>query len=103
MKFSPWLLSTNKSGWEDDSVESDVVFAHELVKFDLCFILPPFFPLRGVASSDRDVTDWRVEPNIEHFVLVVFVRHGGSPLEVTSNASADKTALEHGVGERDCV
>jgi hypothetical protein len=52
-------------------VEGDVVLAHELVKFYVVgWVEPPLFPLIIVVGSDRDVADWRVEPNIKNFVTV---------------------------------
>lgn len=80
-------------------MESDIVFAHELVEFDLFLILPPFLPLRSIASSNGDVTNWRVEPNVEDLILVFFKGHCSSPLKVTRDASSNETTLEHSVRE----
>ncbi len=40
---------------EDNSVEGNIVLGHELVEFDLIWVLPPSLPLTGVASSDGEV------------------------------------------------
>jgi hypothetical protein len=36
-------------------------------------------------GSDRDVTDWGVEPHIKDFLFVLFNRNWHTPLQVTGN------------------
>jgi hypothetical protein len=84
-------------------VESDIVLAHKLEQFHVLFVLPPLLPLVSIACSNRDVADRSIEPNVEHFLFELFKRYRGSPLKVPSDASAEKTVLEHRVGEADCV
>lgn len=52
MEFGPGLSCADQGRREDHGVEGDVVFAHELEKFNLFFILPPFLPLLSVVGSD---------------------------------------------------
>lgn len=47
-------------------MEWDIVFTHELIQFNIFWILPPFLPLRRVARRNGDVPDWCIKPDIEH-------------------------------------
>lgn len=86
MEKGPWLFGSDKTWWEDNCVERDIVFSHKLIQFDV-FILPPFFiSFLEMVSSDRNVTDRSVKPNIKHFFLKFLQRNANSPLQVSSNA-----------------
>jgi len=89
MEFSPWLLGSDHSGWENNSVEGNVVLTHKLDKFNIFLVLPPLLPIISVASSDRDVANWCIKPHIEHFFGVFFKGHGSSPFKVSSDAAAN--------------
>lgn len=74
-------------------MESNVVFAHELIKLHILLVLPPLPPLISVISCDRDVANWSVKPHIENFIGELFKRDSGSPFEVTCNAPTMKTFI----------
>ena len=78
-------------------MESDVVFAHELIEFDLAVVLPPLFPFIGIVGCDRDVTNWRIEPHVEYLLFVFVKRDWCSPFEISSDAAANQTSLQHAV------
>lgn len=103
MQLGPWLARPDQGRWEDHSMESHVVFSHELIQLHILLVLPPLLPLVGVPSSDRDITDRSVKPDIEHFVGELIDGNFGSPLEITRNASAEQTFLEHRLREADRV
>mmetsp|Transcript_7995 Transcript_7995/g.15636 ORF Transcript_7995/g.15636 Transcript_7995/m.15636 type:complete len:262 (+) Transcript_7995:968-1753(+) len=89
-----WVGGSEERAGEDDSVERNVVLAHELYKSHvLGFVLPPLLPLRRVGGGDADVPDGRVEPDVEDFVLVALLRHRGTPLEVTRDAPRQQATL----------
>lgn len=80
-------------------MERDIVFAHELVEFDLRGVLPPLFPVGNVFGSDADVADGSIEPDIEHFISEPIQRHRSPPLQVTSDASTPQTLFDPSVGD----
>lgn len=76
-------------------MEGDVVLAHELVELDVLRVLPPLVPLLlRVVGRDRQVADGRVEPHVEHLVLVLLDGNGRAPLEVAGDAPALEALLE---------
>ena len=80
-------------------MESDVVFAHELIELHVLLILPPLFPLISVISRNRDVANRCVEPDIENLVRELIERDRCSPFEITCNASAMKTFIKQSSSE----
>ena len=64
----PVLFGAEQGRGEDDRVERDVVFGHELVERYLVGVLPPPLPLLRVVSRDRHVTNRRVVPYVKHLV-----------------------------------
>ena len=44
LHHGPGLPSSQQGGWEDDSVEGDIVLAHELDEVHVLWILPPCLP-----------------------------------------------------------
>ena len=104
MKFCPWFSRCNQSGGKDDSVECDVVFSHELIKFNvIVWVTPPLLPLVIVVGCNWEVTDWRVKPHVENFVTVCFQWDRSSPFQISGDASADKTLFQKSVCERNTV
>jgi hypothetical protein len=45
VKHGPWAAIAELYGWEEDSVEVDVVLAHELEETDILVVKPPATPL----------------------------------------------------------
>lgn len=78
----PALLGGDEAGGEDDGVEGDVVLAHELEELHVLTDPPGLVALLQQVRSDRDVTDRRVEPHVEHLLLELLDRHTHSPLQV---------------------
>ena len=60
------------------------LFASETVAFDV--VGPPQCPRR-----QRNVSDWSVEPNVEHLALESCPRHGRPPRQVAGDASRAET------------
>ena len=84
-------------------MESDVVLAHELVELDVVVVLPPLLPLISVGSCDGKVTDRGIEPNVEDLVGEFLDGNWGAPLEISGDASSEKTLLQHDLSESDRV
>merc|ERR1740139_800255 len=103
VKEGPWLLSSQHGAWEHNGVESQVVFAHELDKFDVFGVHPPLFPLVSVVGSDRDIANWRVKPHIENFVGVLFKWDGRTPFQVSGDGSGKETLLHQRGRELDRI
>lgn len=62
------VMSAELGRWKHDGMEGNVVLGHELVVDDLIFVLPPAFPVLGVASRDAQIADGRIKPDVEHLV-----------------------------------
>ena len=69
MQLSPFLASPKLACWEDNGMELNIVFAHELIEFHIFWILPPLLPLSAskilairVVFRDRNVTYASIEP-----------------------------------------
>ena len=56
VKHSPRSAVTELYGVEEDSVEVDVVLAHELVEADILMVKPPLLPIRRVVGSDTGIS-----------------------------------------------
>lgn len=54
-------------------MEGNIVFAHELNKLNLFRVAPPLAPFRSVVSSDGNITNRSIKPNIEHFISIALV------------------------------
>ena len=80
-------------------MESDIVFAHELIELHILLILPPLSPLISVISSDRDVANRCIEPDIENLVRELIERDRCSPFEITCNAASMKTFIKQSSSE----
>ena len=93
MELGPWLFGADEGRREDNSVESNVVLAHELVQLDILLVLPPLFPLVGVSSRDRKVADGSIEPDIEDLMLEFFDGNGRAPLQIASDAPTVESLL----------
>jgi hypothetical protein len=86
MEESPALSGSNKTGWENDSVERNIIFTHELIQFYI-LVDPPFFVfLLKEIGSDRYVSDWGIEPYIKYLIFKFFNWHSNSPFQVSRNA-----------------
>lgn len=61
MQRSPIASITQQHRREIDGVEIDVIFSHELVKFDVIGVEPPFLPFGGVVGGDTGVAQGCIE------------------------------------------
>lgn len=75
-------------------MEGNVILAHELVQLDVLRVLPPLLPVIGIVGSNRGVTNRGIEPDIKDLTLPTRERDGGTPLQVTSNATQLEPLLE---------
>ena len=57
MQHRPWAAISEFHGREEDSVEVNVVFAHELEQADVLMVEPPATPFRGIIGGDTWVSD----------------------------------------------
>jgi hypothetical protein len=102
VKHSVWVLGAQEGAREDHSVESDIILAHKLIKLYVLGVLPPLLPLiLSVVSSNRQVSNRRIKPYIEHLLLILFEGNGSAPLEVASDAPSLEAFLEESAGELD--
>ncbi len=83
---------------EDDGMERDVVLADELEKLHAFRVLPPRFPVPGVAGGDRDVADGRVEPDVEDLALEPLLGHRDSPGQVARDGALLEPVADPGLG-----
>lgn len=98
------ILGGEECAGEDDTVEGDVVLAHELVELHVLRVLPPPLPAGvGVVGSDRQIPDGGIIPHVEYFVLVVFPRDRRAPLQVACDAAALQAFLQQGRGKLDGI
>ena len=100
---SPGIVGAHERAGEDDSVEGDVILAHELHQTDLLGVAPPLLPLFGVVGGDTDVADRSIKPHVEHLILVTLQRHGSSPLQIAGDATRLEAVLNPSVGDVDSV
>ena len=56
VEHGPITTVADLDRWEVDSVEVDVVLAHELVEADILMVEPPLLPIRRVVGSDTGVS-----------------------------------------------
>ena len=81
-------------------MEGDIVLAHELVELYILGVLPPLqIVVWEILLGDADIADRGVEPDVEDFLLVVFERDLGAPLEVSGDASAFESLFEPGLSD----
>lgn len=52
----PWTPISDLNRRPEDSVEIDIILAHELVKAHIFLVEPPLFPLRRVIGGDTRVS-----------------------------------------------
>ena len=57
VEHGPITTVADLDRWEVDSVEVDVVLAHELIQVDVLVVEPPPLPFGGVISRDTRITD----------------------------------------------
>lgn len=100
---SPVVLGTKLAAREDDRVERNIVFTHELIELDIIGVLPPLFPLLGVACCNAGVSNRSIIPDIEHLVLETGHRNRSTPLEITSNATGTQAFLQPRLGNVNTV
>ena len=80
-------------------MERNVVFSHELIESHLFRVLPPFGPVLSVIGSDGNVTNRGIEPDIEHFIFILFQWDWNTPLEISGDTSVLETLLDPTVGD----
>ena len=103
MEHCPLVTASQKRARKNDRMKRDVVLADELEQLHLVPVLPPRFPLVGVIRGDRDVSDRRIEPDVDHLLLEAFDRHRDAPLEVARDRSFFQTVANPGVGHLERV
>ncbi len=86
MEEGPALFGGDETGGEDDGVEGDVVFAHELEQLHVLIDPPLLVVLLQQVCSDRDVSDRSIEPHVEDLLLELLDRHRHTPFQVTGYA-----------------
>ena len=57
MKHGPWAPVSDLDRREVDSVEVNIIFAHELVQADVGLVKPPPFPFGCVVGRDTWVSN----------------------------------------------
>lgn len=103
MNHSPVILGTKLRAREDDRVERNIVFTHELIEFDIVRILPPLLPLLGVASCNAGVSNRSIEPDIEHLVFKTRHRNRSTPFKITGNATRTQSFLQPRLGDMNTI
>ena len=104
MQHRVWVACAKERAREYNTVEGDVVLAHELVELHVLRVLPPPLPAGvGVVGSDRQIADGGIIPHVEYFVLVVFPRDRRAPLQVACDAAALQAFLQQGRGKLDGI
>ena len=56
VQHGPWAAVAEFDGGKENSVEVDVVLAHELVEANILVVKPPLLPIRRVVGSDTGVS-----------------------------------------------
>lgn len=97
----PSLFGGDEAGGEDDGVEGDVVFAHELEELNVLIDPPVAVFLLEQVGSDGDVADGGIEPHIEHLLLELLDRHTHTPFQVTRDALRLQTHARPSLSYRD--
>ena len=70
MDHGPWALSSDEGCGEEECVERDVIFSHELNQFDIIRLVPPVMVVFSKKLfGNTDITDRRVKPHVEYFVF----------------------------------
>ena len=72
---------------ENDAMENDIVFSDKMNQTGFG-IFPPFFPRIGQQFLGvGNITDGRIEPNIEHFTFGTFHGNGNTPIQVAAHGT----------------
>ena len=71
-----------------------VVLAYELEELDLFGIPPPCLPLIGEGRGNRNISDRRIEPNVEHLVFVALLWDRNAPFEVPGDSALAKAVSD---------
>jgi hypothetical protein len=103
VQHGPLVASTELRRGENDSVEGNVILAHELVQADVLGVVPPLLPLICVVCSDGDVTNAGVEPDVQDLLVVTGQRNLCAPLQVAGDTSGLETFLQPRVCDVDTV
>lgn len=72
MEHGPWSAIAQKDRGEENSMEVDIILAHELEQSDVLGIEPPLLPFGCVVCGDTRVSNGRVELWAELRCLFLF-------------------------------
>ena len=95
---------SHEDRWPYDRMEWDVVLTQEVIVLDLR-ILPESFPIIRLADDlavflgCAQISDDRIEPNVDHLVLPSFHRNGYPPIHVPRYRTVVQTVLQPIGGE----
>jgi hypothetical protein len=95
----PRLAGPEKRSGKADRVEWHVVLAEKLDVVDVIRLPPPFAPVAGLFLlcpflRRREISDRRIEPDIEYLMLEALSRHQDAPGEITGDATVAKFGAE---------
>ena len=61
-------------------------------------IHPPLLPVLGIISRNGNIANGSIKPDVEDLVLISLERDGGTPLEVSGNATRLQTIINPTLG-----
>mmetsp|Transcript_8283 Transcript_8283/g.24877 ORF Transcript_8283/g.24877 Transcript_8283/m.24877 type:complete len:375 (-) Transcript_8283:109-1233(-) len=98
MHHCPFGSRCNQCTGKNHGVKRNVIFAHKLHQLDIsCLVTPPFSPLIRVCSSNTNVADGRIEPDVEDLVCVALQGDGCAPFEIPGDAPLPQTLTKPGL------
>jgi hypothetical protein len=84
-------------------MEGGIVLSHELIELNIFVVLPPFPVIiilsAEIVSSNGNIANWCIEPNIEDFFFEPFLWDWASPHEVTSDAPCYESTVDEMIGK----
>lgn len=61
VELRPLAAITDLNGWPINSVEVNVILAHELVEMNILGVEPPLLPILGIVGGDTGVSNWGIK------------------------------------------
>src|SRR5262244_3797659 len=101
----PGLTAAEQRGRKAHRVKGHVVLAQKLQVLDVLRLPPPLSPvaLAGLGVRPflrcRNVSDWRVEPDIEYFAFEAGTWHRHPPGEIARNAAIAEVCGQPATGQ----
>lgn len=80
-----------------------IILGHELVELDLVWILPPFFPVWCITTSNTGITYGSIKPNVHNFMFKALFRNRCTPLKISGNTSILQSLFNPCLGGRDGI